>query len=333
MISVIVPVYNAEAFLEPCIKSVLTQSGQAVELILVNDGSTDDSLRLCRRWETDSRVTVLSTENRGVSAARNSGLEIASGEWIMFLDSDDYLLPGCLAQLMQMVQPDTQEVLAAYTRSETASRAPLWETVAAAHVRTMTLDPINHQLLPEFYELLPLSLPSSCAKLYRRDLIRKNGIRFREGLRLSEDTLFNLDYLSCIDRVVVTDLPVFFYRQNTSSVTCVFKPEHLSNRFCFFDILTQRKEPHAPVHILSMLFAEAARIERCALGDERRLLENQITDYLSRNPQLLSFAKDRSLSTGKWQRMVYRAAALCFSRRAYRAGFAVLRAYASITQG
>ena len=94
MISIIVPVYNAEAYLDRCIESVVTQSFQDLELILVNDGSTDTSPEKCRAWAHDPRVVFLSTENKGVSAARNLGLQQARGTWILFLDSDDYLLEG-----------------------------------------------------------------------------------------------------------------------------------------------------------------------------------------------------------------------------------------------
>ena len=333
MISMIVPVYNAQAFIDPCIKSVLDQSFQELELILIDDGSTDGSLELCRRWETDPRVTVISTENRGVSSARNTGLSAASGQWIMFLDSDDSLLPDCLERLMTMVTPDTRAVIGAYTAGEAAPSAFARETVRADAVRAMTLDPINHRLLPEFYELKPLSLCSCWAKLYRIDVIREHGLRFREELRLSEDTLFNLDYLSCIDQVVVTNLCLITYRQNMSSVTRRFSEKQLSNRFRFFDRLKEPEDRDAAVHILSLLFFEACKLERYTRGSQRTALERRIIRYLSDNADLLHNTKGCSLSQGRWQNAAYRAAAACFTHKAFHAGFAVLRAYAALTQG
>lgn len=331
MISIIVPVYNAQAFIDPCINSVLTQSFQELELILIDDGSTDDSLKKCRRWEADPRVTVISTENRGVSSARNAGLSAASGQWIMFLDSDDYLLPDCLDRLMALVTPDTQLILAAYADDETVSPAACRESVRADSVHAMTLDPYSAHLLPDFYEVKPLSLPSSCSKLYRSDVIRENGIGFCEALLLSEDTLFNLDYLSRVEQVTVTDLQVTYYRQNTASVTRSFHPEHLSNRFRFFGILKERYGQNAAVHILSLLFLELSKIERYAKGHERALLEKEIIRFLSDNPDILSGTKNRSLSNGKFQKILYQTAARCFSSRAYRTGFALFRAYAAAT--
>lgn len=284
-------------------------------------------------WEGDPRVTILSTENHGVSHARNLGLQQAAGEWIMFLDSDDYLLPDCLEKLMAMVSPDSQEVLAAYAGDETQTGKPMHQAVRADAVRTMTLDPINNRLLPAFYEAKPLSLSSCWAKLFRGDVIRKHALRFREDLRLSEDTLFHLDYLACIDHVVVTNLRVVYYRQNAASVTRVFQAAQLENRFRFFHILKERQEPDAAVHILSLLFFDACKIERYTYGRERRLLEREIIRYLADNPDILRSAKDRSLSEGRWQKTAYQAAAVCFRRKAYRAGFALLRAYAAATRG
>lgn len=333
MISVIVPVYNAQAFLEPCIKSVLTQSFRELELILIDDGSTDRSLEMCRRWETDPRVTIVSTENRGVSAARNMGLSAASGQWILFLDSDDFLLPDCLERLMTMVTPETREIIGAYTVEEAAPSSFTRETVSADALRAMTLDPINHRLLPEFYEVKPLSLCSCWAKLYRMDVIREYGLRFREELRLSEDTLFNLEYLSCIDHAVVTNLCLISYRQNMSSVTRRFNAKQLSNRFRFFDRLKEPESRDAAVHILSLLFLEACKLERYTKGSQRTALEQEIIGYLSDNADLLRCVKGCSLSQGRWQNAAYLAAAACFRRKAFHVGFAVLRSYAMLTLG
>lgn len=332
MLSIIVPVYNAQAYIDPCIESVLSQSFRDFELILVDDGSTDDSLKKCRRWETDPRVRITSTENHGVSHARNLGLQQASGTWILFLDSDDYLLEGCLERLMAMVSPDTRLVIGSYTDDAQEAVKPLHQSVSADSVRIMTLDPINHRLMPDFYAVKPMSLCACWGKLYRSDVIRENDLRFHEELRLSEDTLFNLDYLACIDHAVVTDLPVVYYRQNPVSVTKAFNPKQLFNRFRFFEILKERQYPQAPVHILSLLFFELCKIEGAAAKHSRKALEQEIIGYLSEHADLLQCTKNQSLSTGKWQRMVYMAAAACFRHSAYQTGFALLRTYCAAAQ-
>ena len=332
-LSIIVPVFNAEPFIEQCIRSVLDQPWRDLELILVNDGSTDSSLQICLQWEADPRVRILSTENRGVSHARNMGLDVAAGEWIMFLDSDDYLLEGCLEKLMALCSPDAQEVLAYYTRVEPEAHAHMHTEVSAGAIYKMSLDPINNALLPEFYEARPASLASVCARAYRGSVIREKGIRFHEGLRVSEDMLFNLDYLSCIERVVITDLSVLYYRCNTTSVTKIFQAGHLADRFCFFDILKQRQDADAAVHMASVLFYEICKIERYTRGHERRQLEQQISGYLAQNRDTFRRTRRRALSEGRWQRWFYKAAAVCFGNGLDAAGFGCLKLYSVITKG
>lgn len=330
-LSIIVPVYNAEPYIDQCIQSVLDQSFRDLELILVNDGSTDASLQKCLFWEKDPRVTIISGENHGVSHARNLGLDRAAGEWIMFLDSDDHLFDHCLKQLMPQARPEVQLVAADYASAQPEVVRYRFGTVSAADLLKMSLDSVNHQLLPAFYPLRPVSLATSCAKLYRGRVIRENGLRFHEDLHLSEDTLFNLDYLSCIETVTVSNLPVLYYRQNTASVTHVFHAHHLTNRFRFFDILTDRYGQDAAVHILSLLFFEICKIERCARGRERKQLEKLVSGYLSNHMELLCSSKTLSLSSGRWQRLAYSLAALCFRRRLYWAGFGSLRLYTAAT--
>lgn len=332
-LSIIVPVFNAEPYLEQCIRSVLDQSWRDLELILVNDGSTDGSLQICHSWECDPRVRVLSTENRGVSHARNLGLQTATGEWIMFLDSDDYMLEGCLEKLMALRTPDAQQILADYTGGESKAGAPRHVAVSAGAVYKMSLDPVNNRLLPDFFEIKPMSLAACWARLYRGSVIREKGIRFHEGLRLSEDMLFNLDYLSCIEQVVITDLSVLYYRCSASSVTRVFRAGHLADRFRFFDILKEQKEPDAAVHVVSLLFYEICRIERYARGEERKQLERQISGYLKQNRDILRRTRRRALSAGRWQRWFYKAAAVFFGSGLDAAGFVCLRFYGDIAKG
>ena len=97
-ISIIIPIFNASQYLRECIESVLSQSFRDFELILINDGSTDDSLTICKNYEKlDARITVISEANGGVSKARNRGLNVVKGKWIVFVDADDYFLDDALS--------------------------------------------------------------------------------------------------------------------------------------------------------------------------------------------------------------------------------------------
>ena len=117
MISVIIPVYNAEKYLSRCIDSVLNSSYTDFELLLINDGSTDQSLDICRQYkDQDSRITVISQENQGVSAARNLGLRICRGDWIIFIDSDDYISGDFLELITRNEYQDKDMILFDFAR-------------------------------------------------------------------------------------------------------------------------------------------------------------------------------------------------------------------------
>ena len=327
-VSIIVPVFNAEKYIEQCIKSCLDQSYKDIELILVNDGSTDGSLEKCLPWKTDPRVQIVSIENHGVSFARNLGLRRASGKWILFLDSDDYLLENCLEKLMSLVSADTQQIIAAYTEGEVKKAELCHQTVSADEISRLCLDPINHRFQSSFYEEKPASWVSCWNKLYLNRVIQENAIAFCEGLRLSEDMLFNMDYLSCIRQAVITNIPVVFYRSNAQSVTRAFHPSHLDDRMRLFRILKDREYENASVYIISTLFWEICRMESETSGNTRKQLEKIVCDYFSENKEILLAVRNLSLSNGKWQRMVYEIAAICFRYKVYCVGFFILRLYA-----
>ena len=331
-VSIIVPVFNAEEYIEQCIKSCLEQSYQDIELILVDDGSTDGSLAKCLLWKADPRVQIVSIENHGVSFARNLGLKKASGKWILFLDSDDYLLENCLEKLMSLVSADTQQIIAAYTDGEVKEAELFCQTASADEISRLCLDPINHRFRSSFYEEKPVSWVSCCNKLYLNRVIQENALAFCEGLRLSEDMLFNMDYLSCISEVIVTNIPVVYYRSNAQSVTKVFRAGHMDDRIRLFRILQERECENISVYVLSTLFWEICRMESQTSGNERKRLEKVVCDYISENQDFFFAARNLSLSKGKWQRMVYKMAAICFRYKVYFAGFFILRLYAVATK-
>lgn len=116
MISIILPVYNTEKYLERCINSIVNQSYNDLEIIIIDDGSTDGSARICDEWrEKDSRIKVIHKQNEGVSVARNTGLEISKGDFIFFIDSDDYINNNYLLEKLMSVQKRYQCDIVKYT--------------------------------------------------------------------------------------------------------------------------------------------------------------------------------------------------------------------------
>ena len=137
LVSVIVPVYNNEAYLPQCLDSIVTQTLSDIEIILVNDGSTDQAGEICKEYAAgDSRIRFLDQENRGPSSARNAGLEVAKGEHIGFVDSDDWIEPHMYERLVQIAtEHDCDIVWANVYRNESEKQQPFWESGLFERIR------------------------------------------------------------------------------------------------------------------------------------------------------------------------------------------------------
>lgn len=188
-VSVIIPVYNAVDYLPHCLDSLLQQSFDAFELILIDDGSTDGSADLADRYaRTDSRVCVIHQPNQGVSAARNRGLNAATGQYVAFVDADDWVEPGYFDRLATAAEG--YDVLYFGLRRSN----PRNETLGTFH-----FEPENSRQtpLPELLGRLAASdcMGLNCLAWIRRELLEKEKIRFPEGIQLHEDFLFTCRYL------------------------------------------------------------------------------------------------------------------------------------------
>jgi hypothetical protein len=214
LISVIVPVYNAEQYLERCVSSVLTQTHQDLELVLVDDGSTDSSPELCARFAgRDTRVRVLTRSNGGLSAARNSGLDVATGEYVQFLDADDWAESDMLLSGLRELQEMEGDVLISGffvdvedghggLNSSESRRLPRLIVSENHHLPLGALD-------FEFFN----ALGYAWNKLYRTAHLRRHGVRFEEGTSLVEDVLFNAAAFTVSARVVISDQSFVHYVQ------------------------------------------------------------------------------------------------------------------------
>lgn len=182
-ISVIVPVYNAQNSLDRCIQSLLNQTYTNIEILLVNDGSRDDSLEICQRYaQMDPRIVVLDKPNGGVSSARNAGLDAAKGEFVMFCDSDDWVEPDWCSTLYENRQPDGLSVCQV--------DGPSAEDEAYS---------VDSELLERNeYMHRPMMMCSPVNKLFSKAIIDRYNLRFVNELRLGEDFCFCMAYLSCV---------------------------------------------------------------------------------------------------------------------------------------
>lgn len=186
IISIIVPVYNAEKTLECCVRSLTGQSDPGIEIILVNDGSRDNSLELCRRLaEMDSRVRVVDQPNGGVSSARNAGLDAATGAFVMFCDSDDWVHPHWCRHMRQNYAPGDL----------TICRYQRWD---GGEMPDAHLDPSLEIARRQDFLHYPMWMCALWSKIFRRSVIEENHIRFSRELSMGEDFCFVLAYLCAI---------------------------------------------------------------------------------------------------------------------------------------
>lgn len=194
LISIIVPVYNAEKTLERCVSALLGQIYQNIEIILVNDGSKDRSLEICQHFAAeDSRVHIIDKPNGGVSSARNAGLNVANGEFIMFCDSDDWAEPDWCECLLRRYIPDS---LMMCDFSETTS-------FSVEPNSCRVIETIDFVKRSDFIHYREKGIGSPTTKIFCRRVIENNQIRFPEKLFLGEDLIFVLKYLCAISGDIV----------------------------------------------------------------------------------------------------------------------------------
>lgn len=209
LVSVIIPVYNAEKYLEECCVSVLAQSYTSIEIILVNDGSTDNSLNICEKIaESDPRVQVIHQENSGVSSARNAGIQASKGEFIVFVDADDILTENSISSRVELAI-DVDLVICSYQ-------------VVDSECKTIRKMPRATSFLWEPDEAL-VNLFAKCEigyqgylwnKIYRNKIIKDSGILFENGVAYNEDQLFNLTYIVNCKQIRISNICVYNYRKN-----------------------------------------------------------------------------------------------------------------------
>ena len=209
-ISIIIPIYNSEKFLPKNIESVLRQTWTSFELLLIDDGSSDRSLEICRKYEaSDPRVRVFHKENTGVSDTRNLGLVMARGRYIRFIDSDDSLPEDSLEQMVRPFK-ENKEIDMVIGRFESNSLLEQSSRRGIVDIKDFLAEYV--EMIQTFYSGVVWN------KMFLNSVIRKHGIRFESGLQWSEDLLFNLQYYRWCSRICYVDRPIYCYWQRENSL-------------------------------------------------------------------------------------------------------------------
>lgn len=208
LISIVVPVYNTSEYLDRFIKSVLSQTFNCFEIIFVNDGSSDSSSDVIRKYD-DPRIVLLEQENGGVSSARNAGIKLARGEYICFFDSDDSIEKQTLETCVNSIK-DNDLLVFCYRDITVENHINAHKQAAMSVSGEAFWDDI-------FFFAARMQVYSPCNKMYRRKIIVDNNVAFEKDLKIGEDYLFNLSYIKHCEKITFSDDVLYNYYQNSMS--------------------------------------------------------------------------------------------------------------------
>jgi len=225
--SIVVPIYKIKKeYLDTCVQSILCQTDKDFELILVDDGSPDNAGVYCDQYAAeDNRIRVIHQENQGVSAARNHGIEAACGEWILFIDADDWIEQNSLAVIREYLFASDVDVLQFdMVREKDGKSIPQPTCLQYGKIYDLQSLEDKEYLYRRFLHngkvggKLYRNLTYSCDKVYRRSVLMENGVRFPVGIRKSEDKIFVLRCAQHIKKYICVAEPLYHYRTNPDSI-------------------------------------------------------------------------------------------------------------------
>lgn len=223
LISIIVPVYNVENYLRKCLESIINQTYKNLEIILINDGSTDNSGKICDEYAgKDNRVKVIHNENRGVSHSRNCGLDIAKGEYILFIDSDDTVKNNYVFEMVKEVREKDYDLIV-------SNIIDIFDTDSS--IRIKNIEELTGDLRKDFYKLRML-LRGPVVKLYKKSIINKYNIRFSENMKVAEDQVFNFEYYSILQKYKYINFAGYnYYHRKNFSLSRLVDKNSFDNDF------------------------------------------------------------------------------------------------------
>lgn len=287
LISVIVPVYGVEEYLYRCVDSIRGQTYGNLDIILVDDGSPDRCPELCEELaRQDPRIRVVHKENGGQGLARNSGLEIARGEYVTFVDADDWISAEHIQRLhRRAAETGADMVLGGHTVADNSLTCRAYPPVIEE--RVYEGEQVIEQILlpmiapePEYPEDVMIQ-SSACMGLYRMDLIRQHGLQFvSERVTVAEDLHFNIDFLSHARRVAVLKEAGYFYFENNASSTRKYNPLRTGRTIHFYTAIRDRMRAHGLEERCGY------RLDRCYLMKVRVAIRLIVISDLPRREKL-----------------------------------------------
>ena len=286
LVSVVIPVYNAADYLEACLNAVCAQSYTSLEVIIINDGSKDDTHTIAERYSRyDSRVTLIETENRGAAAARNVGLERATGRYVTFVDADDIPNMDLVEKYVGAAERFGEDASLIMVGMNWYNAANLKKKYDNHLLKTEDGYEAGREYLLErnktHYLVWLMLFNFVTNKLYRLEEIHKNNIRFRAEIKNGEDLAFNLDYLEKVSGGYgMVNEPLYRYiRRSEESLSLIYYP----------DCIEHTKE------IYKELLEYVSKQESCTEDDKMVITATGFTDWVSRLTALY-YCEDSGMS-------------------------------------
>ena len=249
-ISIVVPVYNAQKYLDKCLQSLLSQTFCDLEIICVNDGSTDGSLDILNKYaQKDKRIKVISKENTGLSGARNTALKNVTGKYLMFVDADDYLeKETCKTVFNEIEKENADAVLFSYMREYKKKQKPKF--LFSEEKTVFNKSEVQSKIHRRFFGLIgeELKSPSDAdsivtawGKLYKSKIILDNNIEFTDTKQIgTEDALFNIHAFSYLNKAVYINKTFYHYRRESNvALTKTYKPNLFNNWQNLFSLMQE----------------------------------------------------------------------------------------------
>lgn len=216
-VSVIIPVYNSEKYLTECIESLLSQTLEECEFIFINDGSNDNSQKIIEKYKkVDSRIILINQENHGVSIARNNGLDIATGEYVGFVDADDFIEKGMYKLLFDSAKQEDCDMIISNFESQMEGKKVYSEYPFPKNI-ILNKEYIQQQILPYFLRYDDLN--TVCTKLFKKDVIRKFNVQFPHHVALGEDGMFSIQFFNNAEKIKFIEYTGYQYREVLGSAT------------------------------------------------------------------------------------------------------------------
>lgn len=232
-VSIIVPIYNAEKYLKECLDGIVGQTYTNVDVILVNDGSTDASETICLDYKEKYKyIHYYKTSNAGVSSARNFGIGKATGDWIFFVDADDAISTQAIEHLVRHLNEGIDWVVGAYSYERSGlGQGKSTELFFSKQIQKLILNSPNYKKLYRKYPVPfdDIVLMTVWGKLYKRSIIVENQISFYTDLKVCEDVVFNYEYARRCRKVLTTSDVIYYYRKNENSASMRVDESRIQN--------------------------------------------------------------------------------------------------------